>query len=359
MDDWRSPKAKIKHLIRSAVFRGFSLAGQFQQVSKDELLTLPCETVEFFGHRVGGATEMGPQRETRLAFQQTRPPYQEVADLTYSESGMAWVNGCLIEKFSVQPIRMSDLARRPASGVRKIDTCAVVECDYTYSYGDWVHCYLGTILASSFPDVPVLVPKYLAEKGYVRRDLGRANVNWVVADGWSTIERAIVLRKPNPNFYWSAQNVAAFRKAFSIDPAPPVSGSVSYLGRFDLKGETVNRTFPSDRVADYIRGINGTVVRQSDLNTSSSLMYAKHTETVIGDHGSGLLNILFWNPKTVIELVVDDWWVNNSLFVAAGIGVENFGVIRVDGLSSDEIGARIEACQDFFDRRAKLGLSET
>ncbi len=354
MDDWRSPKEKIKRVLRKPVFGGFSLAGRLQQESKSELLTRPCESVEFFGHRPGGSAEMALHRETRLAFKEKRPLYEEVSNVSYSDNGIAWSNNCLIAKYSVRPIRMKDLMRQPPRNVNQISTCAIVECDFSYSYGDWVHCYLGTILATDFPDVPVLVPKYLAEKSYVQRDLNNAKVNWVATDGWTQIEHAIVLRKPVPYMFWAEHNVNAFRNAFSIDPPPPVPGSVSYLGRFDLKGENVHRAFPSDKVANYIHSINGTVIRQLDLNTSTSDVYASRAETVIGDHGSGMLNIMFWRPKTVIELVVDNWWVNNSLFVAAGMGVENFGVIDVDGLSSDEIGAHIVACQNYFNTRAKL-----
>ncbi|WP_227271800.1 glycosyltransferase family 61 protein [Roseobacter weihaiensis] len=348
MDDWRSPKARIKHLVKSGLFRGFARAGRFRPLSPSDNLTQPCETVPFFGHRVGTSAEMGPQKETRLAFCPPRPAYEEVPDLFYAPGGMAWVGGCLVEKFSVQPIRLSDLRARPPARAQTLPACAVVECDYLYSYGDWVHCYLGTLLSVGFPDVPVLIPQALAQKSYVRRDLDRAGINWIAATGWYHIEKAFVLRKPNPKFYFSPQDVAAFRTAFAVTPTPPTPGSVSYLGRFDLTGETVTRQFPSDAAAAYVRSIGGRVIRQADLNTTTAADYGQEAETVIGDHGSGLLNIMFWAPSTVIELVVDDWWVNNTLFVAAGMGVRNFGVIRVDGLCAAEIGTRIEACQAHF-----------
>lgn len=348
MEDWRGRRAKIKHLVKSVAFQGFALSGLFHPKTKSECQTRPCETVPFFGHRVGKKEEMGLQAETRLAFHQPPPKYEKISDLHYFENGMAWNKGSLIERFSVQPIRISDLMRRPSNTFSEISSCAVVECDYVYSYGDWVHCYLSTILSTKPVDIPVLIPRHLAEKDYVRRDLKQANINWTAAEEWTKIRNALVLRKQNPVFYSSEQEVTAFRTAFSISPPPPSPGSVSYLGRFDLKGETVKRAFPSDAAAQYVDSIGGQVVRQSDLNTQSAPRYARDAETVIGDHGSGLLNILFWQPKTVIELVVNDWWVNNTLFIAAGMGVKNFGVIRVDGLTSNEIGEKIRMCQEFF-----------
>lgn len=55
---------------------------------------------------------------------------------------------------------------------------------------------------------------------------------------------------------------------------------------------------------------------------------------------------MFWRSKTVIELFVENYWVNNTLFVAAGMGVQNFAVLRVDDLTAKEIGGLITSCLD-------------
>jgi hypothetical protein len=181
-----------------------------------------------------------------------------------------------------------------------------VECDCVYSYGDWTHCYLGTILSADFPDVPVLIPRHLTRKSYVLRDLEQAKINWIATDVWTNIKRAIVLRKPNPLTYWSPHDVTAYRKALAIQPIAPVSGSVSYRGRFGFEGETAERAFPSVAVAEYVGVTGGRVVNQADLNTATAHTYADYAETVIGDHGSGMLNILFFippllqNPKVLV-----------------------------------------------------------
>ncbi|MFZ3585479.1 glycosyltransferase 61 family protein, partial [Loktanella sp. DJP18] len=350
MDDWRKPKTKAKDAFKSFILKGLSISGRFVEVSKTEKKTAPRETVQFYGHRIGEIGDTAVHQETRLAFNATRPDYEISENLSYSENGMGWSGGRLIEKFSVHPLRLADFRHQPQQDATIIATCAIVECDYVYSYGDWTHCYLGTILSADFPDVPVLIPRYLTEKSYVLRDLGKAKINWIATDGWTNIEHAYVLRKRNPLFYWSRHDVIAYRKAFDIEPTTPVPGSITYLGRFDLGGETIHRSFPSEVVAKYITSIGGRVVNQEDLNTETSHNYAEQAEIVIGDHGSGMLNILFWQPKTVIELVVDDWWVNNMIFTAYGMGVENFGVIRVDGLSADAIGELIKECLESFGR---------
>lgn len=350
MDDWRKPQAKAKGAIKSLIVKGLSISGRFVEVSKTEKQTATRETVQFYGHRIGETGGTSVHEETRLAFHERRPDYEISENLSYSENGIGWSGGRLVEKFSVHPLRLADFRHQPQQDARTIATCAVVECDCVYSYGDWTHCYLGTVLSANFPDVPVLIPRYLTEKSYVLRDLKKAKVNWIATEGWTNIERAYVLRKPNPLTYWSRREVTAYRKAFAVEPVVPIPGSISYLGRFDLEGETTNRPFPSGAVAEYVSSVGGRVVNQVELNTETAHAYAEQTEVVIGDHGSGMLNVLFWKPKTVIELVVDDWWVNNTIFTAYGMGVKNFGVIRVDGLSADAIGALIEDCLESFVR---------
>jgi hypothetical protein len=61
--------------------------------------------------------------------------------------------------------------------------------------------------------------------------------------------------------------------------------------------------------------------------------------------------MLFWQPKTVIELFVDNWWVNNNLFVAKYCGVENYAVLAVDQLSKSQIEEKITDSLSYFQER--------
>lgn len=353
MKDWRSPGAKIRGALRTPLFHLAMLHGVLDAQTPEDLATVKREEVPFFGNRPGVPGPLGWHREHRRAYREPRPVFEIAHDIFYSRRGMAWRGGRLVERFSVLPITMNNiLASPPKAHCLTIPRCAIVQSDFVYSYGDWVHCYLGVILSADFADVPVLVPDYLAAKSYVQRDLAAAGIKYIVANDWVRIEECFVLRKRNPLSYWSPVNVQDFRNRFPISTDDPRPGSLLYLGRFDLTGETVARRFPSDRVAAYISSVGGEVVNQSELNTLSAPRFGRHAETVVGDHGSGILNIMFWRPTTVIELVVDRWWVNNSLFVAAGMGVRNFAVIEVDGLSVEEIGEKIQTCQELFAERS-------
>ena len=245
------------------------------------------DSVPFFGHRVWqeGA---GGCRETSLSFVHERPVCESVSGLAYSPTGTGWVGGQLIERYSVSSVRLEELRARPPAAPEKVLECVVVECDSAYTYGDWTHCYLGTLLSVDFPDLPIFIPHHLAQKSYVRRDLDRAGLRWITAEGWVEIEQACVLRKPNPLTYWSAHEVAAYRHALSIQPETPEPGSVSYLGRFGFQGEIHARPYPSEVTAKAVRTMGGTIINQGDLNTSTAHRFSEHAETVIGDHGCSI-----------------------------------------------------------------------
>jgi hypothetical protein len=353
MDDWRSPRAKLKRLVKRPVYSAASRAGVLKKETELELQTVQREAACFFGHRPGSGPTMRLNEERRLEFVAPRPSTEVVEDLLYSENGMAWVGNALIAKYSVQPIRVSDVVRFPRpSTATFIPECAVLQSDFVYSYGDWVHCYLGTILTAGDLGVPVLIPRRLADKAYVRRDLENAGISFLVTEGWSRISKAIVLRKRYPFMYWTTKEVEAFQRAFPPPAGRPKRGSMLYLGRFQLQSELWDRVFPSQETAEFVERLGGKVVKQELLTTSTSGQYAPYADTVIGDHGSGMVNIMFWRPKTVIELVVGRSWVNNTLFIAKAMHIENFAVIEVDGLSGEEIGSSILRCLEYFSKRA-------
>lgn len=349
MDDWRSPKAKMKQLVKSPLYALAVQTGRYVRQPPSQQETVQKEATTFFGDRPGTDGPMTTHEERRLDFKVARPVYETLTEIAYSPTGMVWRKGSLLEQYSVLPVKIGDLFRRPpVRAAHRLERAVIVQTDFVYSYGDWVHCFLGVLLSAPRMDVPVVIPGSLAAKGYVRRDLKKAGIDYVSSEGFTSIGEAIVLRKQNPYFYWKPEDVAAFQRAFVSEPQDPAPGSLMYLGRFDLSGETISRHFPSQTVANFVASKGGFVLRQAELTTETAADYTTHAETVIGDHGSGMLNIMFWKPRTVIELVTNKWWVNNTLFVAKGMGIENFAVIEVDNLTEAEIGEKIQGCLDFF-----------
>ncbi len=186
------------------------------------------------------------------------------------------------------------------------------------------------------------MPSDLAAKPYVRAELGALGIDYRVAKPWLRIRTAHVLRKWTYLQFWDRPPVTAFRRLLAPERLAPDHGSITYLGRFDIASEGFSRRYPSEQVAEAVKAIGGTVLEQKVLNVATAASYGRTMETVIGDHGSGLLNIMFWEPKTVIELVTRDWWTANTLFVAREMGIRRYGAIYVDGLSAGEIKAKLE-----------------
>jgi hypothetical protein len=187
-----------------------------------------------------------------------------------------------------------------------------------------------------------VLPGFLAEKPYVSRDVAALGHEIVAVDAPTLIERAQVLRKQLPSYYWGAGDVGAYRSAFKITPPPARKRSITYLGRFGTVSESVQRDYPTEIVASIVKSLGGGVfdTRQSSPDAFNEM--APDMETVIADQGSALFGVMHWRTKNVIELTRRDWWHNANLFIAKGAGVENYAVIAVDDLDESALRTRIE-----------------
>ncbi|MBB4658177.1 glycosyltransferase 61 family protein [Parvularcula dongshanensis] len=348
--DWRdrSVKARATIAAKKALAALHARTGRLEPRSPADMATHRVETVSFLNVIGGEPTDAS---QGRLAFDRRRPQTEEARGLFYSPAGMAWHHGALRERWSIRAPSAREILARPPARARTVRRAAIVESDLPYTYGDWVHAVLGPLLAGPALDRPLLLPGFLAEKGYVRRDLATAGIDYEAMTDWVRVEDALILRKTFPLQYWAPEHTAAYRSVFEPDPPEPAPGSIVYLGRFDLKSEIGRARFPSERVAEAAGRLGASVVRQETLSPETSRALAGGVETVIGDHGSGLLNMLHWRPKAVIELTVDGWWVNNNLFVAKQLGVEDYAVLPVDGLGAEEIEQRLQACLARFEGR--------
>ncbi len=263
---------------------------RFEGHTAADLATRSVEKVPFFGERPGISSGLVWHEDGRQEFTKQRPEHEDAHDLLYSSSGKAWKQGRLIARYSTVPISPEHLFDLPPStGVQVIEQGTIVEVDFSYSYGDWVHCCLGTILAARQLLAPLIVPKALASRDYVRRDLAVAGIDYVVVESWVHIRKARILRKRNPKFYWKSADVKNFQRTFVPNRVAPDPGSILYLGQFNLAGETISRNFPSDRVAAALAPRCSKVVHQANLTTETASAYSKWADSVIGDHGSGLL----------------------------------------------------------------------
>ncbi|MEO8315185.1 MAG: hypothetical protein ABI645_10355 [Pseudomonadota bacterium] len=354
MKDWRSPSQKAKARLKDALLACFARSGRFLPLGRAELETVQTYAVNYLAAGTGD-TALRKQEQRHLSFREPRPCTETVKDLVYTPHGMAWVAGRLVERYSVRNPSLKEVLSRPSpENCATLDRAVIVEADVPYTYGDWLLGYLGTALGKRNAGAPVLLPLFLATKSYVLRDLQLAGISHVVADRPYRVKEALVLRKRWPYHYWSRQQVELFQKIYAPLRRTPAKGSILYIGRFGHSSEVIARNFPSEEMATLVKRLGGMVVRADTLSPQHAETLADNVETVIADAGSGLLNIMYWKPRNIIELVVDNWWVNVDLFVADACGVKNFALINIDHLSVPQVEATVLACLDTFGCRPPL-----
>ncbi|MEZ5894384.1 MAG: hypothetical protein R3C58_14730 [Parvularculaceae bacterium] len=331
--DWTNPAVRAKNAVVAPARRALAALGRWTPTGAGALDTVQKETLSFSGDKP-------PQR--RLVYATPRPQTETVERLIYTPEGMAALGGKIIERFSVRAPSLPEILKAPKTAAKTIAQGTIIEAETPYTYGDWVGDFiLALVHARALPE-PVVMPAFLGAKSYVLRDLKALGHKVEIAEAPVLIEKATILRKRTPSYYWGADDVGAYRRAFRLDPLPARKGSLTYLARFDTVSESVQRAYPSQSVAKIVDSLGGKVfdTRQSSPDVFNEM--AADMETVIADQGSALFGVMHWRTKTVIELTRRDWWHSANLFIAKGAGVQNYAVIAVDDLDEAALRARIE-----------------
>lgn len=331
--DWTNPAVRLKNAVAAPARRALAMAGRWTPNRTDELATVQTEALQLTGDK--------PQQR-RLIYKQSRPTIEAVSNLLYTPEGMGALNGKIVERFCVRAPSLPEILKTPTAAAHTLPEGTVIEAETPYTYGDWVGDFIRALVTAENIVEPVVMPAFLAAKPYVRRDLAALGLSLKVADAPLRIEKAQILRKCIPSYYWSTADVGAYRKAFNITPAPAREGSLTYLGRFETVSESVQRQYPTQAVATITEALGGSVfdTRHASPETFDDL--ALQMETVIADQGSALFGVMHWRTKNVIELTRRDWWHSANLFIAKASGVENYAVIAVDDLDEATLRARIE-----------------
>lgn len=196
--------------------------------------------------------------------------------------------------------------------------------------------YLAPLARIGAVDAPVYLPARFAAKPYVRRDAARLDIDFEPIHAPLLIEKASVVRQPKAVRYWTAEDVRALRAMLNVSPPSPEQGSLLYLSRHDEPSEVAVRSHECLLVEEMVRQRGGKVLRTGTASLEDYLKAASDVETLLFDHGSAAYNMVYWQPKRVVEFVSDDWWMNSFLFFSDAIGVHDYTIIRGD-LGPDHI----------------------
>ncbi len=331
--DWTHPLVRAKNAVAAPARQALALAGRWTPKTGRERAAVQTETLTPAGDKPA---------QRRLVYHVPRAAREHATNLIYTASGMGVVSGRIIERFSVRAPSAPEILKTPRRAAREFAAGTVIEAETPYTYGDWVGDFICALVTAEKIVEPVVLPAFLAEKPYVVRDLSALGLTFTAVNEPVRIKEATILRKRIPSYYWSAAEVAAYRKAFAIAPAQARVGSIIYLGRYGTVSESVQRQYPTESVAKIVESFGGKVFDAREASPEKFNEIAAETETVIADQGSALFGVMHWRTKNVIELTRRDWWHSANLFIANGACVENYAVIEIDGLDETALRARIE-----------------
>jgi hypothetical protein len=340
---FQAPLAVWRSRISSIWRAGFRLANQYQPLSEAETATVKGGDVFFKGDAL---LNVGPERvQTRLIFAQPRPIVEEVDNLVVTPAGAGFVDGVLYEKYSAcKPgLRLFLGAHKP---VKTVSSGFFVQSEHIDTFGDWTSEYLAPLARVGGIDGPVFLPAIMTPKPYVVRDAARLGIDFTGITAPLRIEKAKVVRQPKVIRYWAREDVLALKKLLNVDAPAPAPGSMVYLSRYDEPSEVAMRSHPSLAIEAIVKARGGKVVRAGEARLEDYRALAHSAETVLLDHGSAGYNMVYWNPRRVIEFVSDAWWMNSFLMFADAAGVKDYTIIRSDFGAPGDVAARTAAALD-------------
>ncbi|GMG82695.1 hypothetical protein LNKW23_19080 [Paralimibaculum aggregatum] len=267
-----------------------------------------------------------------LDFAAPRPAVSRLRDLRYTPLGLAWHRGAIEEAASFSPIGPPFIEIPYLRPLERIAAATVVQTDHTVSYGDWVFEVVRRLVAAGALHGPLLLPRALAAKGYVRADLERLGIAYRAVTRPLLIGEALVLHKQHMTQRWTAEEVGLLRRRWRLAPPEPRPGSLLYLSREDVRSEVWSRSraMPHAEIGALVAARGGRVVRTGKLRFEDYTALAAEAETVVADHGSAMVNLVQWRTRAVIELVSDGYWGAGLMALGRAAGVGTHAILRAN-----------------------------
>lgn len=337
--------AITRHNIRRLIYKFVALTGGFQPYREIERQTIKREKLLFEGDVPQPSNLVSLEERFKCHYRQKyiipRPLREVVNNLFYTAEGMGWVKNTLYERYSYKYPTTKQVIIKPFLNTATLSQGTVVQAKIPYSYGDWVTEHLASITQALPIAFPLLLPKELMERSYVRRDLALLGIDAVAVERPTLIRKATVLHKQMFFFNWTEREVIAYRQAFKIAPVRPRPGSIIYLSRGGETNERSNRSYPSQLTAEIMQELGATVVLARETTYDDYCALAAEAETVVADHGAAMFNLLLWNTTNVIELFSNQHWYNCFLFLTDALGISNYALINIDNIEHSELRRKL------------------
>lgn len=324
-----SLKVRSRGLLKNGMLGLAALAGRYVPFSRAESAFQQAEPVAFRGDL---PTSAGSEfNQYRLVYTQRREPVLWAKDIVYTPTGQAWIGSKLRRHYSIREPHLRDLlSPPPRDGVPVLEKAILLQCNWPYTYGDWMS-EAAITLAGIEPDgSPLVLPKFLARKSYVQADVKRLGFELVIAEHPLKLLNARIARLTHPSYCIPVEGVALFRRRLSIRPPQPRAGSILYLSRAGEASEVMAREMPHDVIEPVMRKLGAQVIHCRDWRYDDYHRLASEAETVVADLGSATFNLVQWNSRRLIQLYSNRWWDGWGLFVAKAVGISDISMICVD-----------------------------
>ncbi len=267
------------------------------------------------------------------------------SNVTYTSRGYAWVGRCLDRSASSANIRsplrfFKEISIRPS---RRIKEGTIVQSTTPFTYGDWAGDQRNSIVSAKKFPTPLILPSWIGNRPYVKKDLSDLGVEYILADSDIFIRKAYVLQKKSRCNLLFEDDVQAYKAAYNSPDVTPKPGSIVYLSRgsFSRLFEMAGRNYPSEIIGRIVEELGGRVIDTNGKDRKYYQKIADEADIVIADHGGALFHIMEWKPRVVIEIVEDGWWWPCFVFLSAACGAVYHGIIRSSHRSESELRKQI------------------
>ena len=343
-----------KNNIRWLIYKFAIRSGNFKPYQEIERQVIQREAVRFAGdipyptNLINLGEKFNPYRQE---YKISRPSSEKVENLLYTPLGMGWKKNTLYERYSLRYPTTKELLFRPSlQNARSIPQGTVIQAKTPHTYGDWVSEHLVSLTQAVPITPPLLMPKHLMERAYVRRDLASLGIDAVAVEQPTLIHKAFVLHKQMFFHHWTENEVRAYRQAFNINPIRPRSGSIIYISREGEQPLSKNhyRSYPNKLTAEIMQELGAKVVFARETTYEDYCALAREAETVVADHGAAMFNLLLWNAKNVIELFSDQRWSHCFLFLTNALKISNHALIKTDDIERSNLRRKLVHHLDKF-----------
>lgn len=206
--------------------------------------------------------------------------------------------------------------RTESSDETAFESCLVLDGPHSTNYYHWFRNYVPRLEALGYLDIePTLIiprdpPRWLVSSlelldvdglEIVERPRGRFHTNWYVnTQPRSRMEvrndQLIQYEPLSPDTY----NWISERMKSEISEQPEPDNERVYISRKDATGR---RTINEDRVVSALQNYGFEKYTLSNLTLREQIRLFSRADAIVGAHGAGLINMLFAEDASVIELL--------------------------------------------------------